>query len=406
MRQGLLWALLPALFIAAGCATSLQNARRDFYSGDLNRAAEALPGPGSVSGRDRLLYFMEKGVILYQAGRYDESIHTLLQASDLMRQQEPISASRQATSLITSERITEYKGEYAERLWVHTYLMMNYLLVGNAEDALVEAKQALEVFHQYPEALSRAYFTRALIAHCYEAMGQFNDAYIEYVKLAQSLPDPSPVAEKVYFLGRRLGFTDDIEPYRKYVKDPEADPENGSAGELIIFVAQGRAPEKIPHNIVLPPSIRFSFVAYRDRTGPFYRPAVRIPREPGGTTLVTTDVGSVLKDSLHQRMLKMITKETARVAAKEAISRQINDPLVEALVRISFFLMEEPDTRGWETLPAYLSMIRVPLPAGVHRVAVSVSGSTVLTPEFNVRPGGRYYYYYAVRDGYLSRLEP
>ncbi len=398
--------LLFSFFFAAGCATSLQNARRDFYSGNVDQAAEALPDPGSVSSRDQLLYYMEKGLILYQAGRYEESVKILLQAVTLMRDLDYISASEQAGSLVTSERITRYRGEYAERLWVHTYLMMDYLLMGDPENALVEGKQALEVFNRYPEALNRAYFTRALIAHCYETMGDFNDAYIEYVKLAEMLPDPSPVAQKVYTLGRRLGFTEEIAPYQKYVTAPDADAVEEPAGELIIFVGQGRSPEKIPHNILLPPSIRFSFVTYQNRSSSFTPPVVMKPFQPEGTSLVTTDMGAVLSESLHQRLLKIIAKETARVAAKEAISRQIDDPLVEAIVRISFLLMEEPDTRGWETLPAYLSMVRIPLRPGRQRVTIANFDNTVEIPEIDVRPGGRYYYYFSVRDGYPSPVVP
>lgn len=135
-----------ALFLV-GCASApLKQARSDFYGGRLDRATQTLSDPSDVSKRDRLLFYMERGVILHHAGQYEESIAALLNAAELIKEQERISAAEQAGSMVTTEWITEYKGEYAERLLVHTYLMMGFLLTGRPESALVEAKQALEFF--------------------------------------------------------------------------------------------------------------------------------------------------------------------------------------------------------------------------------------------------------------------
>jgi hypothetical protein len=79
----------------------------------------------------------------------------------------------------------------------------------------------------------------------------------------------------------------------------------------------------------------------------------------------------------------------------------MDDPLVEALVRVAFFIMEEPDTRAWETLPAYLTLIRIPVDAGVHDLTVRTSGQggTRRLPQVNVVPGRRFYHY-SVRTGF------
>jgi len=356
-----------------------------------------LSNPDEISSREKLLYFMEKGIVLHYAGQYPESILALRGASDLIKEQEVISASRQAASMVTSEWITDYKGEYAERLLVHTYLMMNYLLMGAPESALVEGKQALAVFDRYP-ACSGDFFTRALIAHCFEAVGDINGAYIEYKKLAKLLPGPEPVAEKLCAMGERLGFDDDVAAYRKYLPEAAATPPKTepAEAELILFAAQGSAPVKVPRNIVLPPSIRFSFVTYEDVTGSFYplftdSPQIEILGSP-----ITTDVGQVLKASLHDRLAQILAKETARVVAKEAIANQMDDPVVELLVRVAFLIMEEPDTRSWETLPAYLTLARLPLRKGKNRIDPGEGGMPPL--EVDVTPNHPRYYYQTVRD--------
>jgi tetratricopeptide (TPR) repeat protein len=210
-------ALLFSFFLLAGCAAgNINKARNKFYAGRTQKAAEIL-SEKEPSKRDRLLFLMEKGMVFHHLGQYESSIKEFLKASNLVEQQETISLTRQTTSLITTEWITEYKGEYSERLWIHTYLMMNYLILNKYEDALVEAKQALEILQKHSESLSGSYFTRALIALCYDNLMEFNDAYIEYKKLSELLPDLSQVATDLYRLSTALGFAEEAEYYKKFL---------------------------------------------------------------------------------------------------------------------------------------------------------------------------------------------
>ncbi len=393
--------LLCLLSIAvSGCASGkLTRARDAFYGGQPEQAAAVLSVPEDVSSRDRLLYFMEKGAILHHNGDYQGSTDNLLRAAALMREQDIISAGQQTASLVTNEWLTDYKGEYAERLLVHTYLMMNFLMLGNHESALVEAKQALEVYDDTcPEACANDFFTRALIAHCFEALNEINGAYIEYKNLAELMPDPSPVARKLYDLANRLGFDDDAERFSKFLSESELNRRKRPAGEVIVFAGQGRSPVKIPHNIVVPPSIRFSFYTYDDRSP--YLPPPSVGPLAGSADIVTTDVGEILKASLKERLARILVKETARVVAKEAIANNIDNDGLEILIRIFFFLTEVPDTRCWQTLPAYFSMIRVPLPPEAGPIRIKGLGQTVTLPEIDTGAGnGSFYHYYSIRNG-------
>lgn len=386
---------------ASGCASGkLASARDAFYRGQLDQASAAIPSAEDISGRDRLLYYMEKGAILHHAGDFRDSADLLLDATALIREQDIISAGQQTASLVTTEWLTDYKGEYAERLLVHTYLMMNFLMLGRHESALVEAKQALEVFDTYPDACAEDYFTRALIAHCFEALNEINGAYIEYKKLAELMGDPSPVARKLCDLGNRLGFYDEVEHFSQFLPPSGSNHANRQIGEAIVFVSQGQSPVKRPQNIVLPPSIRFSFSTYEDRSPHLPPPSVGTLAGAGPAGIITTDVGQVLKASLKERLAQIIAKETARVIAKEAIANNIDDANVEALVRIAFFIMEHPDTRCWQTLPATLSLVRVPLYPGDRNIRVSGMQQTVVLPEINADAGsGPFYYYFSVRKG-------
>lgn len=383
--------------IGFGCVPAkIERARVEFYSDRIPDAVKTLSDSSGVPSKDRLLYLMEKGVVCHDAGLYEKSIDALLNASNIINEQETISASRQTASLVTSEMVTEYGGEYAERLLVHTYLMMDYLLVGSPEDALVEAKQGLEILDEYKDACKHDYFSRALIAHCYEALGEINDAYIEYKKLAKDMSDPASLLPVLYRMAISLGFYDEADMWAKQGGEAVKKHALSSGPELIVFCAQGRAPVKIPKDIVVPPSIRFSFAAYRSLYHSYRNPVI----EPlsGPVLKIDTDLNRVLRESLKARAARILAKETARVAAKEAIARKIDDPLAETLVRLAFFFTEVPDTRGWETLPANLTLLRLNLKPGINRFVIRVGSSRRRLPEIRVREDDpRRWYYVSVR---------
>jgi hypothetical protein len=379
-KQGFRYTLFFFVFmVLAGCATSkLDQSISAFYNNQPEKAEALLSGQGYFSKRDRLLFLMEKGMVLHHLGHYESSTKELRNASLLMEKQEAISIVRQTSSLITTEWITEYKGEYSERLWVHTYLMINYLLLHKYEDALVEAKQALRIFEEHPASFKEAYFTRALIALCFDNLNELNGAYIEYKKLSELLPDPAPVAADLYRLATELGFSDEAERYKKYAPSGKGNFfDNQPQSELVLFVGLGRSPSKVPVNIVLPPSIRFSFVRYENRTGEQLQVEMLGAEKHLPVASITSDIGKVARASLEERKRRIMAKETARVAAKEALAQTVrknSGELAEILVRGVLFVTEEPDTRSWQTLPAFLTLLRIPLAPGRHDIDVAIMG--------------------------------
>jgi len=395
-RPGLrIFPLLLMLILVTGCAGRLNKATELFYADQPEASLEKLEAGDWFGKRNELLFLMERGVVLHQLGRYRESVAILRQAADLVSEFEQLSISDQLGSLVTTDWLLRYKGEYSERLWVHSYLMMNFLLLGEYDSAFVEARQALELYGRYPDALKSDFFTRSLIALCFANVGEDNDAYLVYRRLVEDLPNPAPVAADLVAISSRLGQIDEVEHFQPYL--PGSLPVGD--GELVLFVANGRIPEKQPGNVVVPPSIRFSFPRYDDiRTS-----AVRVATVPNYPTLppLSSDLGEVARQSLDERKLAIIVKETARVAAKETISQKVGNEhgqAAEAVVRISLFLLEEPDTRSWQTLPGRLTLVRVPLPAGKHNLRIRLSGagafgsSEIALPGFQLREGQKVFY--------------
>jgi hypothetical protein len=359
--------ILPVFILfLSGCSTlPLQRARTAFYSGNLDRAEDVLEGCEGISEKDILLCQMEKGVILHYMDAYEDSTNALLKASDFINAESYVSVTDQSSAILINDRTMTYKGEYSERLWIHTYLMMNFLLRYKYEEALVEGKQALEVFDKYPESLAGDHFTRALIALCFENLNLPDDARIEYEKLAEEMG------------------TEKIAP----------DPFAPGKGELVLFIGQGRIPSKVSDNNVIPPSTRISLPRYENSSPPM---SVDIKSDSVilDTMQVSTDLGEVAQKSLNDRSRQYLTRQALRAGAKEAIAREVGEDseLGEIVARAVLFLTEEADTRSWETLPGSLTLVRVILDSGVHDLEISTEDwRTEYLTGIDIPEGGRVY---------------
>jgi hypothetical protein len=342
--------ILPVfILLLTGCSSlPLQKARSEFYSGNLAEADHVLEGCKGISEKDLLLCYMEKGLILHYMHAYEKSTEALLKASQLIKSQDQISVTDQSSAVMINDRVMTYKGEYSERLLVHTFLMMNYLLHYKYEDALVEGKQALEVYDRYPGSLAGDHFTRALIALCFENMNLKDDARIEYDKLAEEM-------------GRE-----------KFIPEPIAP----GKGELVLFIGQGRAPTKVSSDVVLPPSVRISIPRYNDSYPPM-SVAIRSDGMAIDPVMISTDLGQVARKSLNDRSAQYLTRQGLRAGVKEAIAQEVgeNNVVGEVVARVALFLLEEADIRSWETLPGSLTLVRIRLDPGIHDLEISPEDS-------------------------------
>ncbi len=369
------WQIIPICLLFSGCAsTPLDNARNAFLSGQPEAAIAALDNPDNLSTRNALLFQMEKGLILHNLNQYQRSATAFRKASQLMDSQDYISISEQAKTLVGNEWLARYQGEYSEHLWVHTYQMMNYLLLSQPEEAAVEARQALKVLDKHPASLKQDWFTRALICLSFEHVGQINDAYIEYKKLAELMPDDSAVAAQLYGYARRLGFTKDMEKYKASVPEYLQHIDPSRDRELVLFVASGTIPRKTSGDIFIAPDIRFSFPHYIPSfSSP---PSVQVQTASGQAlpfVSISTNLGNVAATALAARGKSIVAKEIGRIAVKQSLVHNLKnqDETAAQLLNLLFFALEEADTRSWGTLPESLVMLRIPLTPDIDHLFVS-----------------------------------
>merc|ERR1712107_135361 len=82
--------------------------------GDYQRAVTTIEPLAQKPSDDQLVYLLDSATALQMAGRFAESNQALEVANDLAEVQDYTSLSREAGSLLFSQRLVQYKGEVYE----------------------------------------------------------------------------------------------------------------------------------------------------------------------------------------------------------------------------------------------------------------------------------------------------
>ncbi|HMB19828.1 MAG TPA: hypothetical protein VKQ10_02070, partial [Spirochaetota bacterium] len=257
--------LVLVVFLSAiGCASSdyskkLKKSEEMFYYGKYKEAARTLLPAVNARSKDQLLYMMECGLMLHAAGDFENSNKVLLEAADIA-DKISTSISKQTASLLLNERSTNYKGEDFERVLVHMYLGINFLMLEEPEEARVEFKRVNELLRDISVSTARDYkqniMAKYLTAIAFELIADkendFNDrefAYIEYKQIYQLEPRLALVYRDLQRLAKKL---DDSEDYSKWIRafgKKDRIPEN--SGEIVVIFQAGRSAIKVSRGSLL-----------------------------------------------------------------------------------------------------------------------------------------------------------
>lgn len=332
---------LALALLVAGCATqALNTARRDFYQGRLDQANRALDR--KAPSNDRVLFFMERGMVRLFLGEYEQSARDFISAYDRLAELETYSLSRGGASMIANDTVQDFRGYPYERTLLHAFTAKSHLAMGHWENAAVEARRLLaslspETLGDYPDDA----YARYLAGFCFELIGDRSNARLQYEKASALAADVK--------LDPDTGRFGDVGP--------------AASNELVCFILMGRAPVSQSPHIGVPGG-------YAE---------IRANGKTLGRSHRLTDVADLAFTSLQKDAARQVVKTVARVAAKEAIARQIehDNELLGELVRFVLIgLLEKPDTRRWETLPRYLHVARVPCPGDVKEFTVVFKNSS------------------------------
>ena len=370
-------------------------------------------------------YLYELGLTAHYANLFAESSKAFEEAEMIAEERFTKSVSKEALSLITTDKLRPYTSSLYERLLSHYYSALNYIYVGNLDGAQVECRRATNLIQYFKgEDEDYDFFGTGFLAHfcgmVFEASGELNDALISYKQAEEYYQNasektgvsmPEDVGHSLVRVSRKLGFADDYERYRKQFGEPPRLPEN--YGELILFYESGYVPRKTEQSLTFPILKTDKFgedddkntIAFartiRTREGlvveeikleyllrvaiptirsnrPYFKGIrVSVGDEIANGELIE-DIETMAIETLEAKRTVILIRTLVRALGKYLIFRKANkeNKVLGAIVNLAGVVTESADTRSWQTLPNQIFMVRMPLPAGTHTLKLSFLNSS------------------------------
>jgi len=428
--------LLLGTIALAGCATysdSFGVIERNLSARQYDAALQDIEKQ-SDSKTGRTLYLLNKGMVLRMKRDFAASNQALELAKSEMEHLYAASVSENALSFIVNDATVSYAGDDYEQVLVHLYMALNYLELGQPNDARVEALQVDIKLREIGEKIPESKFTedalsRYLTGMIYEELGEWSDAMIAYRKAYEAykkyqvnydMPMPDMLKLDLLRLAQRQGLKDELARYRKEFGIEPLRPGNHKPeqeGELVFVLNNGLAPikrEKVvgtwgpATSIVVdtsksrkteapPPPVLYNIALpyYESRPNKVLGARISVSGKQVSTQMLE-DIDAIAKVSLDSRMPAITARSIARAVAKGAIQQTVdrvgrgsdNDAaelISFFLVRVAAIATERADTRSWLTLPANVHLARLSLPPGSYTVAVDFLGKgnqVIATQEF------------------------
>lgn len=408
--------LLATVLLIQGCATysaSFAKVEREAAKRDLDGAVKSLDEL-KLTGQDETLHYLNKGTLLRLQGKYAESNKYFDQAKRLMESLNAISVTEQAASVTVNDTMKAYEGLPNEQLMVYSFEALNYLQMGDIDDAAVEARQfdvkqgLIAQKNSGAKYLSGA-FVRYLNGMVYEAAGERDAARIEmekavagYKAINSGLPVPHALTADLERLSNRKSSA---------AKMP-------ASGEVTFILHNGLGPSLDENNIRVtnpapgqngPVMISLAVPKYVKRIPPVSR-IVLSSNSNTATSEIVEDTNIIGEQSFKDRLPAIIARGLARMVIKNAAAQEtkkkVDNPLFSLVADIGTNLSERADTRTWSLIPGNILMARLSLPATGSPVDVTAtyygaSGNILGTRDFKglaIKPGQKTF----ISDYYLN----
>ena len=427
--------LTGVVLIQIGCATYYTKSRDTesaLMAYNYEKAEEKIESSKFLSKkRNALLYHLELAKVNHLQGDYKESIENFKYADFLMDQYNSVADI--AVGVAINPAMQPYRTEPHEEILSHYYNALNYLYLGDNEEAVVEARkinlrqQALEINAKgKPTKYSQDPFGLMMMGMIYESDYDYNNALIAYrnaYKTYQSTAVDAFNQMPEYLVSDilRMSELSGIPHGLKLEKIQTTESTKGEGGELILFWENGLSPVKMEKNlffslnkhdgtgnyiftdahntIQIPvdydfeknsskfnPSdigiIRLAYAYYLDRV-----PQVQSADLTANGKNVKLQMGQAVgklafqieRDNYFRELAKRLIRLTIKKLAEIKISKE-NEYLGLA-VGITNASTEKADTRNWQSLPNEIQYARIPLKKGKNKIELKANSGQVITLE-------------------------
>lgn len=362
------------------------------------------------SSKDRLLRHMEMGMVYYMDGNFRQSIREWLRAEEMIEEfdRRPVISLREvgegASSLALNDYFITYQGMSYERVLLHIYLSLAYLMCADYDEARVELKKAeqaqknaLERIEKREDAIRRdsgvavgiktellnVYDTRMGISSTHGYNPAVLNPLVYYLSgwlyNVQGYPDEALIDfRRIRDMGvRQECIREEMESISLDVTGvSQKGRRRGNECDLLIIFQDGIIPplEEIRVPFIMDDALlMISIPIYGEDSLPSNRLHVSV----SGLDVETCDLFDVYfsaRVSLRERALGIAFREAARLAFKGAMSLNLSKKggdFPNLFSNLYNVLSERADLRSWLTLPAVIQIGRMRIPPGRHILDLS-----------------------------------
>ncbi|HEY5345637.1 MAG TPA: hypothetical protein VIK62_04770 [Verrucomicrobiae bacterium] len=407
------------VLLSTGCQTYEQQNKAIVYwhQGDLtNAVAEATKeANANANNKDAIIWRLEEATTLRAAGKYEESNTAFDQAQakiDDYSQKAKVRVGQEAGALLSNQANLDYEGRSYDGIMLNTYRALNYLALGQVDNARPEIIRAYQrqqdavdankrrIQNTQDEAakdkdkakINQAEQNPQFQSQLQNSMTNINDihVYADYVNpftvyldglyFMVNAADASDLERAHKSLERAASFV----PDNDYVKQDLATADDlVNAKPLLpttyVIFETGCAPERDQVRIDIP--IIISKVSYIGAAFPTIKPQGNYQHvltvTANGTnyntqiicsmdSIVTLDYKNELPVVITKTIAATITKAVAAYAANQA-AQQAGGDLAGLFMQLGTAAFQMAvniaDTRTWTTLPKEFQICRFPTPA-------------------------------------------
>ncbi len=259
MPRAIFCLIVCAAFLFGACTTAKGQyrgideklTRRD-YAGAIAQIEAAKEK--DYGEKNRVWYYLDLGMLLHYAGDYEKSNEYLTKAEDAIEELYTESVSRGIGSFVLNDNTKEYAGEDYEDIYTNVFKALNYLALGQAEEAGVEVRKVhvklSKLEDKYPideedvRAKAPPVFRSSALAHylsmqIYRLEHEWDEAEIDRKKIASALRKQRDIYLRL------------ADPEQAIEIDDGALPTKIPEGQAVIGVIafNGLGPEKVARQI-------------------------------------------------------------------------------------------------------------------------------------------------------------
>jgi len=223
-------------------------------------------------GESRVLYGMDRGMTLQLVGDYQQSNAVLELAEEELDRLYTRKIRTEALAFMTNDTALPYEGDPYEQVLINVLKTLNYAVLGEWQDALVEARRidhrlnVLSDRTQERNAYRDDGFARYLSGILYESTGDVNNAFIAYRKAYEIFNTtrawshtavPSQLTQDLLRTAEAMHFSQELTEYKSVFPGTRWESHQAlqQLAQVVVISYNGRAPRKEDQFLDLPISL-------------------------------------------------------------------------------------------------------------------------------------------------------